>query len=498
MPDCCESYVQALHEDRSGNLWIGTQSGLVVKEPSGAERLYRRRDDDPRSLSRDYIQVVHESPDGRLWIGTLGGGVNEFDPQTRSFRRYPVGADVPGALPGGDVNALFSDTRNNLWVGTGMGLVRLDTSPRSTGRFERVVRGAGGLGEVGVLSIGESPATPGMLWIGTEEHGLCRLDVRSQAVRCYTSRNSALDGDTVYGILADGRGRLWLSTSRGLACYDPVSDTFQSHAADPGLQSAEFNSRAFFKAPDGEMAFGGVGGLNTFYPDQLTDNPYAPTVLVTAVRTSDRDAARPFGRRHPGLSPRHARRARRDRVQPSGTSSFDYVALHFSDAARNQYFYRLDDYDTGWQGPVTARSARYTNLAPGDYTFRVKAVSSHGVAGLREAVFAFVVRPPFYGTWWFRTLAGLGALLSPGGRASPARAPTAPAPEGTRTGGRAAHRGTAARGGYARTAGAAAEGARFREVAVLRQHLPRVPHAPHLDPGAAARRAVRTARPDSA
>ena len=406
-----DGYIQALHEDRRGNLWIGTTSGLVVKEPSGAAPIYRHRASDPRSLSEDFVQVIHESPDGRVWVGTLGRGLNEFEPRTRSFRRYPVGAANPLGLPGGDVNALYSDARNGLWVGTGMGLVRLDTSPGSAGRFERIAAGAGAIGEVGVLSIGESPASPGVLWVGTEEHGLCRLEVESQATRCYTSRNSVLDGDTVYGILTDGRGRLWLSTNRGIVCFDFVAGEFHSHTADPGLQSIEFNSRAYFKAPDGEMAFGGVGGLNTFYPDQVTDNPYAPSVLVTAVHTSDRDTSRPpVG----GVEIyRHGMPARAVEIAYGQRDvTFDYVALHFSNAARNEYFYRLDSYDGGWQGPVTARSARYTNLAPGAYTFRVKAVSSHGVAGLEEAVFSFAIRPPFYGTWWFRTLAGLGVLLA--------------------------------------------------------------------------------------
>jgi signal transduction histidine kinase/ligand-binding sensor domain-containing protein/DNA-binding response OmpR family regulator len=406
-----DGYIQALHEDRGGNLWIGTTSGLVVKEPSGAARVHRHRPDDARSLSEDFVQVIHESPDGRVWIGTLGRGLNEFEPRTRSFRRYPVGAANPLGLPGGDVNALYSDARSRLWIGTGMGLVRLDTSPGSAGQFERIAAGDGAIGEVSVLSIGESPASPGVLWVGTEEHGLCRLEVESQATRCYTSRNSVLDGDTVYGILTDGRGRLWLSTNRGIVCFDFVAGEFHSRSADPGLQSTEFNSRAYFKAPDGEMAFGGVGGLNTFYPDQVTDNPYAPKVLVTGVHTSDRDARRPpVG----GVEIyRHGMPVRAVEIAYGQRDvTFDYVALHFSNAVRNEYFYRLDSYDAGWQGPVTARSARYTNLAPGAYTFRVKAVSSHGVAGLEEAVFAFVVRPPFYGTWWFRTLAGLGVLLA--------------------------------------------------------------------------------------
>jgi signal transduction histidine kinase len=92
---------------------------------------------------------------------------------------------------------------------------------------------------------------------------------------------------------------------------------------------------------------------------------------------------------------------------------FDYVGLHYSDAGRNRYEYKLENYDTDWHGPVAQRQARYTNLDPGAYTFRVKARSSHGVWSEREATFSFVVLPPFYATTGFRVLAGLvflGAL----------------------------------------------------------------------------------------
>ncbi|MCB1128852.1 MAG: hypothetical protein KDM81_20310, partial [Verrucomicrobiae bacterium] len=88
--------------------------------------------------------------------------------------------------------------------------------------------------------------------------------------------------------------------------------------------------------------------------------------------------------------------------------TFSFVALHYSDAARNRYEYRLDDYDQAWHGPDVQRQARYTNLDPGNYTFRVRAVSSHGVPSAGEATFAFLVLPPFYATAWFRILAAFG------------------------------------------------------------------------------------------
>jgi signal transduction histidine kinase/ligand-binding sensor domain-containing protein/DNA-binding response OmpR family regulator len=405
--------VQALLEDRDGNLWVGTPRGLVVIERASrlTARRYRHQPGNPRSLAENWVGVLHEDRSGHVWIGTLGRGLSEFDPRSRSFRTHGSDKEDPSTLPSGAVTALFSDRANRLWVGTDAGLARLTRSPDAVHRVERVAARPGGLAGVVVQSIAESGATPGVLWVGTEQRGLGRLDLRDESVRFFTTRNSNLPDDTVYGILTDERGRLWMSTNRGLASYDPTADTFRIYGAERGLQSREFNARAFFRAADGEMFFGGIGGLNAFYPDRIADNPYAPAVVINGVRVLDRGAGVPESEARlvyrPGM-PRQSVSIEYDQRD----ITFDYVALHFSDAARNRYLYRLDDYDADWRGPVTERSAQYTNLDPGAYTFRVKALSSHGMPSNGEATFSFVILPPFYATSWFRALAALAIVLA--------------------------------------------------------------------------------------
>jgi signal transduction histidine kinase/ligand-binding sensor domain-containing protein/DNA-binding response OmpR family regulator len=404
--------VQALLEDRGGNLWLGTPRGLVVMErASGAARRYRREAGNPRSLAEDWVRVLHEDRGGRVWIGTLGRGLSGFDPGTRSFRNYGSSPNDLAGLPSGAITALFSDSTNRLWIGTDNGLARRAPSTNSTCRFERVAGRVDGLGGVVVQSIAESTATPGVLWIGTEQRGLARLDLRDESVRFLTTRNSGLPNDTVYGVLTDEQGRLWMSTNRGLASYDPASNTFRSYGAERGLQSSEFNARAFFRAADGEVFFGGIGGLNAFYPDRIADNPYAPAVVISGVRVLDRGArvpekeARLVYRQGMPRQPVDIAHSQRD-------ITFDFVALHFSDAERNRYLYRLDGYDADWRGPGAQRTAQYTNLDPGAYTFRVKALSSHGVPSDGEATFSFVVLPPFYATAWFRALVAVSIVLA--------------------------------------------------------------------------------------
>jgi len=405
--------VQAICEDRRGNLWIGTSRGVaVVEQASGRTHSYRSDANRPGSLSDDYVQVIHEDHDGQIWLGTLGKGLDEFDPRTRSFTNHPTKPGDPASLPHGTIYALLSDHRHALWVGTAAGLARLDAKASSQRRFERIATDPSALGSEAILAICECPATPDVLWIGTAQRGLCRLEVREGRCRFYTSRNSNLPDNTVYGILADRRGRLWMSTNRGLVRYDPASETYRTYGPQDGLQSREFNGRACFQGPDGEMFFGGVGGLNSFFPEQITDNPYAPKVLVTGVHILDRRTPDPDKASRPIY--RHGMPRQAAALSPwQREITFDFVALHYGDPEGNRYQYKRENYDDDWRGPVAERRVRYTNLDPGSYTFRVKARSSHGVWSAEEASFAFVVLPPFYAAGWFRLLAAL-AILSAG------------------------------------------------------------------------------------
>jgi signal transduction histidine kinase/streptogramin lyase len=404
--------VQAICEDREGNLWVGTGSGLAVREKSsGQVRYYRHDETQAESIGDDYVLTIHQDPQGRLWFGTLGKGLDEFDQRTRSFRHYPGNRANRASLPSDTVLALYTDSRHRLWIGTTAGLAKLEAASTSEPRLERIAFESGALEDVGILSICESPATPDVLWLGTQQDGLCRLDLRTDKCRFYTIRNSHLPNDTVYGILVDKRGRLWLSSNRGLTCYDPARDSFRSYDSQDGLQSSEFNARAYFQSPRGEMFFGGVKGLNSFFPEAIEDNQNPPSVSLTEVRVTDRESRNPDARAaviyRRGMAPQAIEVPFRRR-----DITFAFVALHYSDPERNRCQYQLEPYDRDWHGPTAQRQARYTNLDPGRYTFRVKARSSAGVWSAGEATFSFVLLPPFYATGWFRVLTAFGVLAS--------------------------------------------------------------------------------------
>lgn len=401
MPELRGIDVKAFHEDRRHRLWIGTRLGLRIFDPTRGEvEVHHRNKDDPCSISDECIQVIHEDPAGRIWLGTLGHGLIEYDESQKCFIPYVPDAANSTALPRGAIQALFTAADGSLWVGTEEGLARMEKPGNAPVRFHRVP----GLSGKTVMTVSESRRSPGFLWIGTQQHGLCQLNLADESCRFFTVREGNLPDNTIYGILSDDEGMLWLSSNQGLVCFDPLDESTRRYGLEANLQSSEFNALAYHRSADGELFFGGIGGMNSIRPGRIAKNRNAPLILLTSVSVTDHDARNPevaarIVHRH-GISISNALPIRYNQRD----LTFDFVALHYGEPLRNQYQYRLDRYDRDWIGPVLQRRVRYTNLDPGMYKFRVRAFSSQGVASETEADFPFVVLPPFYATWWFRSV----------------------------------------------------------------------------------------------
>ena len=155
------------------------------------------------------------------------------------------------------------------------GIWRNESPDEMAARFRTF--GLNSLGDDTVLAVHED--RNGILWIATTG-GLGRFDPATGEFTHLTEKDG-LPNDTLYGILEDGEGRLWISTNNGIARYDPSEDTFVNYDVRDGLQSNEFNMNSFLKTREGEMLFGGINGLNAFYPEEVVDNPYIPPVVIT-------------------------------------------------------------------------------------------------------------------------------------------------------------------------------------------------------------------------
>ncbi|HSH20556.1 MAG TPA: hybrid sensor histidine kinase/response regulator transcription factor, partial [Draconibacterium sp.] len=202
---------------------------------------------------------------------------------------------------------------------------------------------------------------------------------------------------------------LWLSTNKGLSRFRPNDGTFQNYTVNDGLQSNEFNTGAYFRSKTGELFFGGINGLNYFYPENIKNNKNLPNVVLTKIKLGDKSITQ---KTHPEILNKSVELT--DRIVLSHKDdivSFEFAALEFSAPEKNEYAYMLENLSDKWINTDGIRTATFTHLPPGEYIFRVKASNNDGVWNENGLVVTIVVKPPWRNTWLAYIVFALGIVL---------------------------------------------------------------------------------------
>jgi signal transduction histidine kinase/CheY-like chemotaxis protein/ligand-binding sensor domain-containing protein len=389
--------VSAIVKDRSGHLWFGTNGNGLVRFDPGAGRYttHSHVASDPRSLNHDRVTALRVDRGGSLWVGT-DFGLSRWEPATGDFSTF---RPQPKGLV--QYRSIAEDASGALWLATSSrGVQRFDPRTGTFKVFDSELRAALPPGHNRVSSVHVDRA--GTVWVATFR-GLGKLDPRDTTFTSYASR-SGLPADTVLGILEEDDGRLWLSTPNGLSRFDPRAETFTNYHASDGLLTDRFaNPVVVAKSSNGEMFFGSQKGLVAFFPGQVVERERALPVLLTDFRLFGEPVL-------PGSPPlgQPIWSAASLELESRSIVSFDFAALNYVDPARTRYRYRLEGLEAKWNETDSARrSATYTMLPTGDYTFRVQARGARG--DWNDSALKIRVPPPWYATWYFRIL--VAALL---------------------------------------------------------------------------------------
>ena len=390
--------VRALLVDRSGRLWVGlNRGGLDYYEPFANRFIHLKNSpEDPASLAEDRVTTLFEDRDGALWVGLWTMGLDCYDPESGAFTHIRHNPSNPNSLVDNRVRAIYQDRQGLYWIGTYGGFSIWDAARNQFTNYSNDPDDPGSLSNDIVRAFYEDEY--GNMWIATYGGGLNYFDRQEQTFTRYSIKDG-LPNNSLYGILADSRGHLWISGNSGLTRFDPRRETFRNYSAKDGLQGDEFNGGAYFQSPQGELFFGGINGLNAFFPDQVLDNSNVPPVVVTAFRKFNTVV--------------------KTDLQPGETIeldysdnfiSFDFAALDYSAPQRNQYTYMLEGFDRQWVNAGSRRYVSYTNLRGGDYVFHVRGSNSDGIWNVEGFSVNIRITPPFWETWWF--LGAVAVLLA--------------------------------------------------------------------------------------
>ncbi len=241
----------------------------------------------------------------------------------------------------------------------------------------------------------------GTMWAGTQD-GLDKFDPQTGRFKTYYEQDG-LSGNVVSCILEDERGNLWMSTNNGLSVFDPSKQTFKNYSVADGLPGADLTAwGACFKSSSGEMFFGGYSGGVAFRPERVVDSPYVPPVALTDFRLFDRPVT--VGADSP-LSKSIGYTSALSLSHDKNVFSLEFSALSYFNPATNRYRYKLEGLDREWhEVGSNQRSVTYTTLPARMYTFRVQGATSRGAWSEPGLELSIEILPPWWNTWWFRTV----------------------------------------------------------------------------------------------
>ena len=409
------NFVQTFVTDSRGNIWLGTAGAGVYRFK---ELNYKRgknvvtsfdhfHTQSKHPLSQDVIMSLEEDSHGNMWVGTWNGGLNKITPAGEVVQyNQPELKKVP-------LVAMHADLSGVLWVGTrGNGLYRVKVRDHDVDIriYQQGKDSTNSLSNNVINVIFEDHG--GKLWIGTED-GLNSLDRRTEKFSSVDFRNSS-GNSAIVSILEDDSGKLWLAHWSGLTVIDPLDQEFiKNYDMHDRVQGGFFYNNVCFKDSKGRLLFAGSDGFNIINPSVLAGKPNQSPLVIHNFEVLNKPVS--VGKRFNDRVLLHKPISESDQITLKhfeNTISFEFAALDFAAPDKVRYAYKLDGLDKEWTyTDASRRYVNYTNLAYGNYTFKVKATNSDGVWNDRVSGINIIIQPPWWKTRSAVLLYALGAML---------------------------------------------------------------------------------------
>lgn len=333
------NFIITLYKTRAGQIILATITGIYTYNPkSDSFNLIP-------GLPVIFYNSIFEDHEGYIWAGTFNNGIFRFMPGEKKINHFTYKENVQNSLSHNTINGIFEDTRKNIWITTDGG-------------------------------------------------GLCRYNWHNSTFRRHTSKNG-FPSNFLFRIEEDDQQKLWISSTRGLIRFDPLTGKVKTYTRSDGLLTDQFNYNSSFKDSDGRMYFGSVKGLISFLPRQLRTKTYPATVFLTNFQI-DNDENRGSKKDYPlKKSILYTDTIVLNNSQSS--FSLDFAALSYFSPEMTEYAYRMSGLYKDWEYLKTNRKVYFTKLAPGDYLFEAKALVNGSKAWSNNNVHVLIrVLPPIW------------------------------------------------------------------------------------------------------
>ncbi len=394
--------IRCLSEDSHGDLWVGTYFGSLQKYDRRTDSFIRMDLSGLESENPNVVNIrsIFEDSKGILWFATNGGGLLEYDRDTKKFRRFSASSELK--LSNDNIISVCEDPDGYFWIGTyGGGLNKLDVKNEKITYYRNDPRNPHSLNDDIITDLYFS--SDGILWAGTYLGGLNKYEKATDSFKHFTDQEG-MASNIICDIIEDKQGMLWLSTYKGITKFNPLTNSIKNYDYNDGAPG-EYNPGAGFETKNGMIYFGGFNEVTYFDPQNMAENTKIPSVSLTSFKKFNKEFKLS---RNPAYI---------DTIVLSYDDiffSFEFSSLDFTFVPKNKYAYMLEGFDKSWVYPGNRNIAMYTNIDPGEYTFKVKGSNDDGIWNTKGASVAIIIQPPFWKTWWFRGLLLAGFLGAAG------------------------------------------------------------------------------------
>lgn len=425
------SAVREIHKDDFGDLWIGTEDAGVNRFNPKTQKFTSYLPNGSRSSVSYYnIHALMPRKD-KIWIGTFEHGLDVLDRNSGVVVKHYSANDPSSGLHSNFIFSFYETKTKELIVITTMGLYRyneqndtfniLKTFPETThyttykedsdgncwagsyrdglfyynpktGKKEVFIydyKNPDGISNNSINYIFEDSAKN--LWFATE-NGLNLFDKKTRTFKKFTTKNG-FPSSVVYSILEDASKNLWLTTSKGLVKFSPDHKSIKIYTTANGLLSDQFNYASAFKDSNGDMYFGNLNGMISFNPKNFTKNKYTPSTFITNLQINNKDVDV-----NGNDSPIRQSISHLDELQLNNDQSsfnLEFASLNYTAPELTEYWFQLENVNNDWVYLGRNNKVFFTELAPGNYVFKVKSLNSFGVWS-KEVKLKIRILPPFW------------------------------------------------------------------------------------------------------
>ncbi|ATD54992.1 ligand-binding sensor domain-containing protein [Clostridium chauvoei] len=344
--------------DNDGMLWISTSEG-IDKLNTKDYNIKRVINNENSGIACDYIKDIFIDSRNTMWIGTLEG-LYTYDKKTNGITNLTY--LIQENLKDTSVQVIYEDSKGNIWIGSAIrgGVLKYNAGTREVKIYQNNSNIENKLSSNEIRDIREDGL--GNIWIATTD-GLNKIETSTDNITVYNDSNGLIN-NYICCVLIDKENNPWVSTKLGLSKYDIKNGQFYNYTKVDGLQESEFHSNASCQANDKRMVFGGINGINSFYPQEIIENNVTKAdAFIDSIKVND--AYKDFTE---DLKLKYY----------ENNIEFKFFITAYESFRNNIYQYKLEGYDNEWITIENKNEVKYTNLKPGKYEFKVRGRSRWG------------------------------------------------------------------------------------------------------------------------